>query len=151
MKNKDWRGVKPPSSELKEGSRLAKPSKGTARPFRLYFLVGALAFSALLAYANYIAIAEYLYWKYVWFDVPMHFLGGMALGAFGVGLLNLYRPFLFIAFVLSLFIAWELFEYFFGIPRDANYAFDTALDFLMDALGALVIYAIARFSLWRST
>ena len=29
-------------------------------------------------------------------------------------------------------------------------AFDTAVDLLMDALGALTAYALARYTLWRS-
>jgi hypothetical protein len=118
---------------------------------RLHFLLSALALSALLAVLNQVAITEHLYWKYVWFDVPMHFLGGLVLGLFAVGLLGKFRPLLFIGFVLVLSVLWEVLEYYFGVPREANYAFDTALDLLMDALGALVAYALARFSLWRES
>jgi VanZ family protein len=116
---------------------------------RLFFLLGALVCSAILAYANAIAIAEYLYWKYVWFDILMHFLGGFVLGLFAVGLLDKFRPVLFFGFVTALCIGWEVFEYYFGLPREANYAFDTALDLLMDALGALIAYMIARLTIWR--
>ncbi|MCX6714112.1 MAG: hypothetical protein NTV48_03355 [Candidatus Vogelbacteria bacterium] len=38
----------------------------------------------LLGVLNYLAFKNYWYWRYPWFDKPMHFLGGLALGFFGL-------------------------------------------------------------------
>ncbi len=106
--------------------------------------------SAVLAVLQHVAVENYLYWEYPWFDVPMHFLGGVAIASFLVALSPKFRPRAFIVLFTLLMIAWEVFEYMFGIPREANYLFDTMLDFLMDAFGAVLVYVIARFTLWRS-
>ena len=42
-------------------------------------------------------------------------------------------------------VAWEVFEIFAGIPREANFAFDTSLDLTMDFIGALAGFALARY------
>lgn len=118
---------------------------------RLQFLLGALALSLLLALLNAWALSEYLYWRYIWFDVPMHVLGGLALAAFAVGFLKDFKPRLFLLIITVLIIGWELFELSFGLPREDNYLFDTALDLLMGALGASVIYMLARTTLWKQT
>ena len=38
----------------------------------------------LLGILNYLAFKNYWYWRFRWFDQPMHFLGGLALGLFGI-------------------------------------------------------------------
>ena len=117
---------------------------------RIWWLVLALVLSVLLFTANYIAMVDYLYWRFVWIDVPIHFFGGLTIGVFVAAFLNAWRPRLFTLLITSALVGWELFEYFFGIPREANYVFDTALDVLMGTLGAVVVYLYARISLWRS-
>lgn len=116
---------------------------------RSRWLFAAFVFCAALAALQLWAVEHFLYWIYPWFDVPMHFLGGVSIATFLVALLLHRRPRIFsVLFALAL-IAWEVFEYVFGIPREANYLFDTALDFLMGALGGILIYVIARMTLWR--
>lgn len=117
---------------------------------RVSWLLAALLLSAALAALNLYGLHHYLYWRYEWFDVFMHFLGGLAIGAFLVGFLVRCRPLLYLVLFYALVVGWEVFEYLFGIPRASNYAFDTALDLLMDTFGAAVAYGAARFSLWRS-
>jgi hypothetical protein len=117
---------------------------------RSYWLFVALILSGALALLNQWALTEYLYWRYEWFDILMHLLGGLAIGTFVAGLLYKFRPGLFLLGVVVLVVGWEVFEYMFGIPHEDNYVFDTALDLLMDTFGALVVYGIARTSLWRS-
>lgn len=116
---------------------------------RSYWLFAALVLSGILASANAIAMSTYLYWRYVWFDVPMHFLGGVTIAVFLIGFLFRFRPRLFVVLFALIAVGWEVFEYCFGIPREANYVFDTAVDLLMDTLGAVLVYGIARLSVWR--
>ena len=116
---------------------------------RSRWLLAAFILCAALAVLQLIAVAHYLYWQYAWFDVPMHLLGGIAIATFLVAILLSRRPRIFsVLFALAL-IAWEVFEYVFGIPREANYVFDTALDFLMGTLGGIAVYGIARTTIWR--
>lgn len=116
---------------------------------RLYWLLAALVLAAALALLQSYALENYLYWRLWWFDIPMHILGGLAVGSFLIGFLIRFRPRLFLLGCLIIFVGWEVFEYLAGFPREANYAFDTALDLLDDTVGALVAYGIARITLWK--
>jgi hypothetical protein len=99
----------------------------------------------------------YLYWMYRWFDIPMHFLGGLWVGlamlwvCFRSGYVPperaaRYRPFV-VAVVGGMLIGlvWELYEYVVwvvsgkGLPLD--YVPDSLLDLVMDFLGTLVAHA----------
>ncbi len=117
---------------------------------RSLWLLGALVLSALLAAFHVHALQEYLYWRNVWLDVPVHFVGGFTIGIFLAGFLIRFRPFLFLTGFFAVAVAWEVFEYYFGVPRDTNYIFDTTLDLLTGFLGALAAYVLARFTLWRN-
>lgn len=117
---------------------------------RVFWLGAALILCAAVAALNLLAIEHFLYWRYEWFDTFMHFLGGIAIGTFLIGFLVRYRPCLFVLLFAGLVIGWEIFEYIFGLPREANYVFDTAVDLLMDTLGGLLAYILARTTLWRN-
>lgn len=116
---------------------------------RLTWFFAALILSALLALLEGWAVENFIFWRLEWFDVPMHYLGGLTLGTFAVAFWHRHRPTVFALSLIVAFVAWEVFEYIFGLPREANYAFDTALDLVMDTLGALTAYGIARISLWK--
>ncbi|MGB4076373.1 MAG: hypothetical protein WBK28_01545 [Minisyncoccia bacterium] len=116
---------------------------------RLPWLIAALFLCALLAALHIWATSGFYYWHYPWLDVAAHYLGGLSLGALLVGLLMHRRPRIYLGVFAALAISWELFEYFSGIPRAANFVFDTSLDLLMDALGALTVYTLARTTSWR--
>lgn len=120
------------------------------RIMRIRWLIAALVLSLILATAQQVAVAQYLYWRYEWFDIPMHFFGGITIATFVVALLRSFRPRLYILLFTVAVLGWEVFEYLFGIPREQNYVFDTALDLLMGTLGALITYTLARFTVWRS-
>lgn len=113
------------------------------------WLVVALFLCAALAVLNNWAIENHIFWLFVWFDVFMHFLGGVTLAVLAVGLLKKRRPIFFVVGLAVAFVAWEVFEYVFGVPREANYQFDTTLDVLMDTLGAVAVYVVARLSVWK--
>lgn len=115
------------------------------------FILFAVAL-CVLAVTHILAITFFLYWTYLWFDIPMHALGGMvvALGfltflgtrlddGFQRGLLATLGA----VFVVG--ILWEFFELAIGFPSsEANYVGDTALDFVMNLVGASVGYVCAR-------
>ena len=115
---------------------------------RLYFLLAALLLATALALLEQWAIVEHLYYRYPWFDVLMHLIGGALTGSFLAAVLLPYRPMFFLALATAVLAGWEVFEYLIGVPREMNFIFDSALDLLMGALGVLAAYAIARNSLW---
>lgn len=142
-----------------KGTASRKP--GTSRAFsmscmlecphmRILWLLMALVLSTMLALFHSFALATYLYWQYVWLDVPVHLLGGLTLGMVFIGIETRFRPIAFVLFMAAVIIGWEVFEYMIGTPREANFIFDTSLDVLMGALGGTLAYLLARFTLWRS-
>ncbi len=116
---------------------------------RYSWLLPALLLSTLIAVLQHYAIANYLYWHYPWFDVPMHLLGGVVIATVLVAFFHEFRPKLFVVAAAAIFVGWEVFEFLLGFPREANYVFDTSLDLLNDTLGATLVYAIARITVWR--
>lgn len=116
---------------------------------RLSWLFAALVLASALAYLQYEALANLWYWHYPWFDTAMHFLGGLALASFGIAVLDTRRALVFLAGMLTVAVGWEVFELGINAEREANFAFDTSLDLLMDALGMTLAYLIARISIWR--
>lgn len=116
---------------------------------RLSWLLSALLLSALIAFLQNYAIAHFLYWRYPWFDVPMHLLGGVVVAVTLVAVLPRLQKLAFLAALAAVFVGWEVFEYAFGIPRESNYVFDTALDLLNDSIGASMVYLFARMTVWR--
>ncbi len=118
---------------------------------RLAFFFASLI---LVAVVHVIALELYLYWRFPWFDVPMHVLGGLC-AALGYSILPFiglrkrgrYETLLwYIGAVLVIGIAWEVFEYAAGISlvREANFILDTVLDLCMDLAGGLIGYGVAR-------
>ncbi len=114
--------------------------------------MAALISTGVMAGLHFLALVDFLYWKYRWFDTPMHLLGGVAIGCFAVVVLRSYRPFWYLIGVASAFVAWEIFEAWAGIAVDpgVNYTWDTAHDLLNDSIGAVLVYTVARYSIWRT-
>lgn len=111
-----------------------------------------LAVIAALGVLHVSALYFSLYWHFVWLDTVSHFLGGVWVAlAYGWLMLRLAnrRPSLLeiVVAVLCVGLCWEVFEVAFGIPREANWAFDTALDLLMDVIGGLAgVWTLRRLS-----
>ncbi|KKW25050.1 MAG: hypothetical protein UY67_C0001G0052 [Candidatus Kaiserbacteria bacterium GW2011_GWA2_52_12] len=105
---------------------------------------------AVLAALTWVALAQDLFFRLWWFDIPMHLLGGVWAGyaviwvlqrkGWGVSLVHAVVG----AFAIG--VAWELFEYFWDMPRSPfmSYPLDTAKDLLMDILGGVVAYLSTR-------
>jgi len=122
----------------------------------LFFLVWIIAI--LNAAAEY----WYWYWRVLWFDIPMHFIGGVWLGLAGIWLWRHTRylegirnriqvPNIVIVLVAGIVIgcAWESYEFIVwkysgkGFPDE--YVADLQLDLIMDTLGAVASLAVYKF------
>ncbi len=110
-----------------------------------FFLI---AFS-MLAVLHQIALTLSLYWHFWWFDIAMHLFGGVvvALGLFTLADLRIIKSSLLtlskiVFFVLLTAVAWEVFEYFAGVPIEDTFVSDTVLDMLMGLCGAVVGYYV---------
>lgn len=115
----------------------------------MVWCISLLAF--MLGVLEIVALRFYLYWTVWWFDIIMHFLGGL-----WVSLITLwfYKAFADVrahkehGYLITLLImilvgvAWEIFEVIAGLTMtsQAGYFFDTVLDLIMDICGAL--YAV---------
>lgn len=117
---------------------------------RTKWFLAAFLLSITIALLEQWALGNYLYWRYVWLDVPMHLLGGLTIGVFLVPLIGNFKPHLYVLGFVAIAVGWEVFEYMLVARREANFVFDTALDLLMDAVGGTLAYVAARFTLWRS-
>jgi hypothetical protein len=115
--------------------------------------VGALAFIAAISLRliHVKAMHEKLYFFYPYFDVPVHFLGGISAALLFLFIYliitkarssewNEREVALTIIFgTLAIGIGWEIFEYLAGLTTELNYARDTLLDLTMDVMGSLVV------------
>ena len=112
---------------------------------------------------NYVAVKFYWYSAIWWFDMPMHFLGGLWLGLAIIWLFSLKelsppeRPFGWAGFklifkiilgVLFVGILWELFEIFINksIAQNPFNILDTVSDMCFDLVGGSlsIIYFFKR-------
>lgn len=118
------------------------------------FVVPALLATVLLVTLHTVAIKHTLYWSYPWFDLLVHFTGGVALASLVLLFLINNKPVLVekdskvygitIIATLLLATAWEIFEYKAGITfASNNYAADTFFDIIMTFIGSL---ATVRFT-----
>jgi len=116
-------------------------------------LFGICVLAALIFYLNTIALEYYLYWTYWWYDIVMHFLGGVLVAAMVVWVLTRfnflpkqtrYSSFMWtLLFVLLVGASWEVFEYVNGFfIGEANIVADTALDLVMDVTGGVVSWLV---------
>lgn len=116
-----------------------------------------LFFCALttIAIVHAVALEQYLYWKYFWFDIPMHLFGGITC-ALGYSILPFLRITIkeryqtvlwYILFTVSIGILWEVFEVVTHISIvEPGFIQDTLTDLLMDMLGAGIGYGIVQSS-----
>lgn len=118
----------------------------------LRWLLAALVSAIILAVLHIWAIVNFEYWKYRWFDTPMHILGGATIGLIAIGILgSRWQPWRYLLLIALAAFAWELFEAVAGIAvvPGVDYVWDTAHDVLNDAIGAVAVYFIARHTVWK--
>ncbi|MEY2665351.1 MAG: hypothetical protein RLZZ480_456 [Candidatus Parcubacteria bacterium] len=105
-----------------------------------------LLISGAFATVHNLAIATSLYWYYPWFDIPMHFWGGIlvVLGVYALCSLKHVplKPTSLIIFSTlgALMVIWEIFEWQAGLFDPHTYLFDTAKDIAVGSIGGLVGY-----------
>lgn len=125
---------------------------------RLSLLYTALGFALLLGLMQFLSFTFYLSWSYWWFDILMHFMGGVTGGLAAYWVL-FHSGIIFqdpipskrkavLAVLVSVMIAgvgWEIMEELYGIT-DSNegHVFDVVNDLIMDALGAVSAALICR-------
>ena len=118
-------------------------------------LYAQLMVVAIIAALHLSGIAYDLYWRFLWLDVVTHTLGGVWVGLLFFHMRSLfgYVPSLMwsIAGAIAIGVAWEVFEVVAGIPREANWAFDTSIDLFMDTLGGVIGAFLARAIEKRTT
>lgn len=115
-------------------------------------LLVSLILSLLLWLMNKAAYAYSLFWIWWWYDIPMHFLGGMVIGSFSLwffGRLQENSPYfsrislnLLVALsVLVIGSAWEIYEYTYQLTFNGmiSYPVDTIKDFILDFAGAAAV------------
>ena len=107
---------------------------------------------SVLAALHFIALSLYLYWQVWWFDIPMHLLGGftVVLGihtladlrivprAYATTFLNVF------CIILTIAIAWEVFQYAVTEVLKENYMSDTLSDIAIGLTGAVVGYTFSK-------
>lgn len=114
---------------------------------------------AIVAALHLSALQFYLYWRFWWFDILTHFLGGLWVGIsflwifFQSGHVNIAKNKrnnnLIVVFLASLAVGimWEAFEYYFGIVVSgaSNYIVDTMTDIFFDLVGGFAAYCYFVF------
>jgi len=92
---------------------------------------------------NLVASKFYLYYTTWWADVAMHFLGGawmvIAASSFAYGMRRSLTLSTAVAVALIVGIAWEGFEFWFGLI-DLTDKFDSIADLILDVAGGVVAY-----------
>lgn len=120
---------------------------------QLTTIIFLVAFT-VLAGIHTLASHLYLYWKYGWLDIPVHFLGGIVvtLGLFTLRDLHLF-PNKFLKFmpvlacVLSIALVWEVWEYLSNLTDTSilkDYIIDTVTDLCMGLTGGALGYFIGN-------
>lgn len=106
----------------------------------------AFSLAVILWCLNYIALIFYLYWTTLWYDILMHFMGGLTVAVLIIVLFTIEtrsrNAFLFTFFaVMAIGLVWEAFEYLIDETFALEgYFLDTSMDLIMDALGAVSAY-----------
>ena len=108
--------------------------------FKTYLFRQTFIILCIIAFLHFVATEFYLYLAVTWFDIPMHFLGGVFLaGVFFVFRGKSIR--LALLWVLGIGILWEIFELCIKVTFLADgmkYALDTGKDLVLDILGGWI-------------
>jgi hypothetical protein len=108
---------------------------------------------AMLAMIHAVSIHFYLYWKFQWLDIPIHFFGGavVALGIFTAKDFIRAIPdrFLYVvpvmAGVVIVALLWELFEIVIGIPTtEPGFLNDMIIDLIVGVIGGFVGFLVGH-------
>jgi predicted dehydrogenase len=107
-----------------------------------------LILATIFAVVHYFAVLASLYWYHWWFDIFMHFWGGLLIGLGVHALCTLQSVSLKPTLILVLVTlatatgVWEIFEWFAGLWDPETYIYDTAQDVLLGFGGGLLAHLI---------
>jgi hypothetical protein len=116
--------------------------------------------SIIIAGLHYYATINSLYWSIGWFDILMHFLGGLLMGLIAIFIFFISEKIDFprnsrivifsvvMGFVLIVGLTWELWELFAGLSDVINDLGDTILDLIMDIIGGVIAYLLTVKKIW---
>jgi hypothetical protein len=115
---------------------------------KFLFLQAAVLLVTVFLY--HLGIEDRFFWRFWWYDIPMHILGGMwaALAIAWVvswwGTRISFSQFILAAFAIG--AGWEVFEYVLGIAGSPfmSYPVDTAKDLVDDCIGGALAYLLSR-------
>ena len=124
----------------------------------LLFNTLAVVVALVVALLHTMAVYYSLYWNYLWFDIPMHVLGGLTFG-FWAGAVSLRmhftpaRAMLFTATVVFFVSAvWEVFEFISGLTAlKQGFWLDTVGDIFFAIAGATLAYLLYLLARQRIT
>ena len=123
---------------------------------RFLSLLIVLSAASLLAFFEYLALEYFLFWRFFWYDIMMHILGGIVIGttyAWGARYViptAWRRTFLKLGaallFTIAIGVLWEVFEYMLDIAgsRFLPYPADTMKDMANDIIGGILGYFLIK-------
>ena len=128
--------------------KLLALSMPSIRSTTFLFFVSALT---VLAVAHILSLRFFLYWTYLWLDIPMHILGGIVVSLGFLWCTNIHRTgsqannlLLTLLVLLAVGTMWEVFEYTTGITKgQPNLVSDTVGDFVMNMVGGTLGFLLA--------
>ena len=112
----------------------------------ILFLILSVAFAT----THYFAGLASLYWYFWWFDILMHFWGGILIGlgvhVFGSFSVISIRPNLLqlLVTIAMVTLSWEIFERVYGLYNPDGYILDTVIDISLGFSGGLLAHVILR-------
>lgn len=117
-------------------------------PMVQFRVIAFVVFAAIFASVHSVAMSASLYWYYWWFDIVMHFWGGLLIGL-GVHSVTTFRIItlrptlkLVLATLFFMTISWEIFELWAGLYDPTTYIPDTLADIALGFSGGLFMHFI---------
>jgi len=115
---------------------------------------------SLIALFHLAALKYSLYWEWWWFDILMHFLGGLWVGITALWIARQYfvrftlthRSALILTLIsfITIAVGWEFFELWAGVLIASNYGQDTVLDLFAGILGAIAAFLyVMKIIVWK--
>jgi hypothetical protein len=126
---------------------------------RKWLLLAGAADLFILSLLDKIAFRYYFYWRYAWFDVPMHLIGGLAIGLVSAWAYLEAKSvperragdlvWFCLLFSAAIGLTWELFELFFDRMVVFSW-FDSAKDMSLGAGASILTGLIVGYlAIWR--
>ncbi len=112
--------------------------------------------SVLVLFLHKIALDFFLYWTTDWYDIVMHFLGGVVIGMIAYLVIDMFSGlkivkqtklahFSFVFGILLIIgLGWELFEIWTELIDPIADRLDSMMDLVMDSVGGVTAFFYAR-------